>query len=240
MEVDGVADGAVVDERHLEDVTDSAVQRWPWGRAVEGPELLPDPDRDLALDLGDLHGHAVEAFGRERGDRGVACREPGAWTGLEVKVPGCARTIAPARGRTCMRHGAHSGFAGCGVATPTDRVDREDHPHLAMPHDGAPALEAAADDPDVQTHGPAARDPARALTGLQRQVVHVWVLVGHNQDQAIAGGHVNGRRHEAHVAGGHADRGHPPGRHDIARGCRDTIAEGGGVERGSTGHGEND
>src|SRR5690606_27526940 len=71
VEVDGVAEGPVVDQRDLEDVTHLAAQGRTGHRAVERPALLPHPRRDLERDLLRREGHPVDGGVRGRRERRV-------------------------------------------------------------------------------------------------------------------------------------------------------------------------
>ena len=71
VEVDGVTDGAVVDEGHLEHVPDLAAQGRSYRPAVEGPAFLPHPGRHLKGKFRDAHLHAVDGFLRGRRGDGI-------------------------------------------------------------------------------------------------------------------------------------------------------------------------
>ncbi len=98
-----------------------------------------------------------------------------------------------------------------------DHVDGEHHSHLAVPDDGAPAIESAAHELDLDAPGLAGGEPAAVLSGLEGEVVHVAVAVDHLDDEPVAGGHVDRGRVEAHGPRLDPHRGRLPGR---VRACR--------------------
>ena len=122
----------------------------------------------------------------------------------------------------------------------TDRVDREDHSHLPVAGDRAPAVEVLTDDADVERGGFAGAQPAAVGAVVEHEVVDVLVIgVLQFDDEPVAGRHVDIVRGESHVlrfdldCRGLAGRSHP--RRGGARGDR---GRGGGIDGHSPGHGD--
>src|SRR5690606_11637278 len=204
-EVDGVADGAVVDEGDLEGVADPAAQDRAGRGAAEGPQLLPYAGGHFGDRLRDGEGPPVQPGAGRRGDGrelGVAGGEAGGGFGHRVEglrggaavasVPGTA--VAGVPGTAVGGSGAGCAAVvvrGAPVGPLTGDADREDHAHLAVADDGAPAGEVAADDPGVQGVPSAGEQPIGARAGLQHQVVGVGAGVVQPDHQAVPGGHVD-------------------------------------------------
>src|SRR5699024_12012177 len=72
VEVDRVTHRPVVDQGDHEGVTDLPAQGGPGHRAVEQPQLLLDPDGDLAFDLADGEGLPVRGRLLRRGQCRIA------------------------------------------------------------------------------------------------------------------------------------------------------------------------
>ena len=163
MEVDGVAQRALVDEPDDEGVPHPAVQGRPGGGAVVGPHLLGDSRSDLHVLLGDGERVSVDAtglHGRQHrvGDHGVT---GGLAPRHLVTGVGVLRVGLRWRGRV-----------GCGDRR-SDRLDGHHHSHLPVSDHRAPAVEVAPDHPHVDHRRLPRREPPGVVTGLEHQVVHV-------------------------------------------------------------------
>ena len=152
MEVDGVTDAAVVDERDDERVADLAAQDGSGGGAAERPSGLADTGGDLGLDLGHHQAHPVLAGGGGGRQSRVVDRRvrPGLGHQIDLirghgRVDRCA-VVAIVPGRHLVRG------RECGIG-PADGLDAEHHPHLTVTGDRAPALEGSAHEADVDRRG---------------------------------------------------------------------------------------
>ena len=226
MEVQRVAHCPVVDQRDVEGVADVSAQDRAGSVPVEGPRLAGQCVGDVGRLFGDRErvvALGLACGGRQdrvaRGDRRRVVRQRGrgcgAGGGVLAVVVACVARVA-ARGRGPRRGGGAGGRGTRGYAR---GLHVQGHTHLAVSGQGAPALDVAGDDAEVQFFRLAGRQRPGGHARLKRQVVALIPRVREVDDEAVADRNLDVVGREGHALDAHRHAGRVPGRrHGRGRG----------------------
>ena len=179
VEIDGVADGAVVDQSHLEHVPHFASQGGADRSTVEGPAFLPHPRRHLQGGFRDAHLHPVD--GLAGGGRGHGIHD------------GVQRSRVGLSGRVVMPTGAAA--LRCGGILPGD-TEGEYHAGLPVSDDGAPALQRLPNHAEIQFRGLTRGEPRCGGIAELEVVNHRGVVVPQLDDDPVTPVHISRGRLE--------------------------------------------